>query len=177
MTDKKYNIVNEFDNTNDLELINAMNQVMNFSETKRRFYKEESYSFTKEQALWETKKELSDDMLQRYFSTVVEDVNNVRKVNTDPHNEFIVETYFDKGDDVEFVSYCGDDNKMYLTIFSNFMSIFDWITPKEDNHLPDMDIKIAFEMVATDDAYAGILINPCSTHWIITREDILNYLK
>jgi hypothetical protein len=169
--------MNKFNNVDDLELINAMNEVMNFSETKYRFYKEEGYSFAEEQALWETKKELSDDMLQRYFSTVIEDVDNVRKVNTDPHNEFMFETYFDEGDDVDFVSYRGDDNKMYLPIFSNFNAIFKWMTPKENSHLPDMDIKIAFDMVMTDDAYAGILINPCSTHWIIRREDILNYMK
>ncbi|HEY5508939.1 MAG TPA: hypothetical protein VIK29_09720 [Paludibacter sp.] len=154
-----------------------MDQPIKMSEYQIRFYKEEEYSFSEEQALWDNKKELSDEMLKRTFCTIADDIEDVIKTSEEPFNEFGANTYLDEGDMVNFLSYCDADNKMYFTLFSNLNYIFKWIQPSESSYLPEITIKHAFEMVVDDYYYAGVIINPCSTHWIITTEDILNYLN
>lgn len=154
-----------------------MDQLMKMSEYQIRFYKEEEYSFAEEQALWNNKKELSDEMLKRVFCAVADDIEDVIKTNEEPCDEFGGNTYFDKGDMVNFLSYCDADNKLYFSIFSNLNSIFKWTKPSDSSYLPEMTIKSAFDMVIHDSAYAGVIINACSTHWIIPREEILNYIE
>ncbi|MDD4994219.1 MAG: hypothetical protein PHR83_18515 [Paludibacter sp.] len=154
-----------------------MDEIMNMSEYQIRFYKEEEYSFAEEQALWNNKKELSDEMLKRIFCAIADDIEDIVKTSEEPYNEFRADTYIDEGELVNFVSYCGDDDKLYFSIFSNFSSIFKWTKPSDSSHLPEMTIKDAFDIVVNDSAYAGVLINACSNHWIIPTEEILNYME
>jgi hypothetical protein len=154
-----------------------MDQPMKMSEYQIRFYKEEEYSFVEEQALWNNKKELSDEMLKRIFCAIADDVEDIIKTSEEPYNEFGGDTYIDEGEIVNFLSYCDTDDKLYFTIFSNLNSISEWIKPSDSSYLPRMTIKDVFDMVVYDSDYAGVLINACSAHWIIPTEEILNYIE
>lgn len=148
------------------------------NQDKLRFYHEDDFSFFNIKTYWKEKREFKKELLEMFFVTLAEDENNTTKNNDDPIGEYECDSYFEAGEIVSFKTNSINDVEFYFTLFSNFKSVFKWYEPDIDTIvMPEFSLLDAFEMVEFDPDYSGIIINPGSTHWIITSDEIREYRK
>jgi hypothetical protein len=85
--------------------------------------------------------------------------------------------FFDKGSVINFL-YCIDkDNKALLPVFTDWQEVDLWLKKRENNiDSFIMSTFEAFEWVAIDEDYVGIVINPGSTGWTMNKEQVKNFL-
>ena len=83
----------------------------------------------------------------------------------------------DKGSIIKFINCFDKENKPFLPLFTDWQEVDLWYKQRDKNIQSFiMTTFETFEWVSNDKFYYGVVINPASTAWTMSKEQVKNFL-
>ncbi len=82
-----------------------------------------------------------------------------------------------EGSVIKFLQTSDEKGNPFMPIFTDWKEIDQWLTDRKDIASLIMPSDQAFKFVLNDSTVLGLVINPCSDRWNMSKEQINNFLN
>jgi SseB protein N-terminal domain len=118
-------------------------------------------------------KAIINELINTHFLVLIQG-DEMRLSKTDTDNGFTVE----KGSKIKFLNCYDKNNKPLLPIFTDWQEVDLWLKNRDNNiHGWVMTANEAFDFAVRSQINNGVVINPGSTRWEMSKEHINNIIK